>query len=216
MVLNFVSLGARSENTNGFKLPGLTLEDPTRNLSETISTEEGGLTSAIAATANNSLLMLAAGYSFPVGDRLTVNVGAGRVPYYFYFPVITGFFDSDEGNGAIGNFGRHDPIYLLGGGGTGIVLNYDMIDSLQLSLGYLADGGTASNPNQGNGLFNGGYSVFGQLNWNPSPELSFALAYTHDYAESGTFGFNNNGLATVGTAMANTLAGQDLLGMRIK
>ena len=197
-------------DTGGFSLPGITVTDPTGSISEKISTQEGGVTSTIGATTNNRLLMLATGYSFPVGDRLTVNVGVGRVPYYFYTPIITGLYTSDEGTGAIGAFGRHDPIYLLVGGGSGTVINYNMTDSLKLSLGYLADGGTVANPTDGNGLFNGGYGVLGQLDWKPLDRLSFALVFAHNYAKGGKFGFNNNGLASVGTAMTNTLAGQDL------
>ncbi len=150
-------------DTGGFDLPGLEVTAPDGSLTETISTQEGGLTSTTGATTDNELLFLAAGYSFPVGDRLMVNVGTGRNPYYFYAPVLNGLYTSDEGTGAIGTFARHDPVYLLAGGGTGVVFNYDIGNSLQLAAGYLADGGTVNNPAPGNGLFNGGYGVLGQL-----------------------------------------------------
>ena len=198
-------------DTGGFKLPGLRVTDPTGTISEVISTQEGGLTSTTAASGGGKVLALAAGYSFPVGDRLVANVGAGRLPYYFYAPVINGLYTSDEGTGVIGSFGRVDPLYLLIGGGAGMVLNYKLTDSLTLTGGYLADGGTANNPAPKGGLFDGGYGVLGQLTWSPSKQFSLAVAYAHDYARGGTFGFNNGGLSSTGTAITNTLAGQDLL-----
>ncbi len=197
-------------DTGGFNLPGLTVTNGT--LSDTISTQEGGLTSTIGATTNNRLVTLAIGYSLPVGDRLVVNVGSGRLPYYFYAPVVNGIFTGDEGTGSIGTFGRVDPLYLLIGGGSGAVLNYSLTDTVKLTAGYLADGGLVSNPAPKGGLFNGGYGVLGQITWTPSKQFSLAFAYAHDYARGGTFGFNNGGLGSTGTAIANTLAGQDLLG----
>jgi hypothetical protein len=198
--------------TGGFNLPGLTITNPGDTRSETISTQEGGLTSSIGATTNNRLVTLALGYSFPVGDRLVVNIGSGRVPYYFYAPVVNGIFTSDEGTGPIGTFGRVDPLYLLIGGGSGAVLNYSLTDTVELTAGYLADGGLAGDPVPKGGLFNGGYGVLGQITWTPSKQFSLAFAYAHDYARGGTFGFNNGGLGSTGTAIANTLAGQDFLG----
>lgn len=198
--------------TGGFKLPpGFEVTDPTGTTIGTVSTQEGGLTSTIGATTDNGVLFLAGAYSFPVGDQLLVNVAVGRAPYYFFTPALNGLYTSDEGTGAIGTFARLDPGYLLVGGGTGVVFNYDITDSLQLAAGYLADGGTVANPAPGNGLFNGGYGVLGQLTWNITDDFAVAGLYMHDYAPGGRFGFNNNGLGSTGTAIANTLAGQDLL-----
>jgi hypothetical protein len=195
---------------SGFALPGV--EGTLNGRTLTTSTAEGGLSSSTGGTTDNRLLMLAAKYSFPVDDRLTVHVSAGRAPYYFYAPILNGLYTGDEGTGAIGVFGRHDPAYLLVGGGTGITLNYHFTDSLELTAGYLADGGTVGDPSAGNGLFNGGYGVLGQLTWNVTDNLSLAAVYVHDYARGGRFGFNSNGLGSAGTAAANTLAGQDQLG----
>ncbi|MFM7424799.1 MAG: iron uptake porin [Elainella sp.] len=199
-------------DTGGFDLPGLEVSDPTGTTVDQISTQEGGLASTIAATTDNSLLFLASAYSFPVGDQLMVNLSVGRTPYYFFTPTLNGLYTSDEGTGAIGTFARLDPVYLLVGGGTGVVFNYNITDSLELTAGYLADGGTVGDPSPGSGLFNGGYGVLGQLTWQITDGLSVAGVYAHDYAPGGRFGFNNNGLGSTGTAIANTLAGQDLLG----
>ncbi len=199
-------------DTAGFDLPGLEVSDADGTRSELISTQEGGLTSTIAATTDNDLFFLAGAYSFPVGDQLLVNVAVGRTPYYFFTPILNGLYTSDEGTGAIGTFARLDPGYLLVSGGTGLVFNFDITDSLQLTAGYLADGGSVGDSAAGSGLFNGGYGVLGQLTWDITDSFSVAGMYVHDYARGGRFGFNNNGLGSTGTAIANTLAGQDLRG----
>jgi hypothetical protein len=197
-------------STGSFALPGVETDTPFGIV--TTSTAEGGLTSTTGATTDNRLLLLATKYSFPVGDRLNVHVSLGRAPYYFYAPILNGLYTGDEGTGAIGVFVRHDPAYLLVGGGSGITFNYNLTDTLELTAGYLADGGTVGDPNPGNGLFNGGYGVLGQLTWKASDQLTLGVVYVHDYALGGRFGFNSNGLGSAGTAVANTLAGQDALG----
>ncbi len=149
--------------------------------------------------------MLPAKHSFLVGDQLIVHLNVGRTPYYFYAPVLNGLYTGDEGTGAIGVFGRQDPAYLLVGGGAGIAFNYDLTDSLGLTAGYLADVGMVGNSSKGNGLFNGGYGVLGQLTWNMTNDFAIAAVYSHNYAPGGRFGFNSNGLSSAGTAVANRL-----------
>jgi hypothetical protein len=199
-------------NSNGFTFGNVEVTNPATGETIETTTQEGSLTSAIGATTNSDLLALALGYSFPVGDQLMVHFSAGRVPFYFFAPILNGLYTSDEGTGAIGVFARQDPIYLLVGGGTGLTVNYDITDSLQLTAGYLADGGTVNEPTPGNGLFNGGYGVLGQLTWHVTDALKLAAVYGHDYANGGRFGFNQNGLASTGTLVANSLAGQDIFG----
>lgn len=199
-------------NSNGFDFGVVEITDPATGETIETTTQEGSLTSTIGATTDNKLLTLAVGYSFPVGNRLMVHLASGRTPYYFFAPVLNGLYTSDEGTGAIGSFARQDPIYLLIGGGTGLAVNYDITDSLELTAGYLADGGTVGDPTPGNGLFNGGYGVLGQLTWNVTDRFKLAAVYGHDYAKGGRFGFNQNGLSSAGTLVANSLAGQDIFG----
>ena len=91
------------------------------------------------------------------------------------------------------------------------MLNYKIFDSLTLSGGYLASGLDVGNPGQSKGLFNGGYGALGQLTWNATENFAIAAVYLNAYNTPGRFGFNYNGLGIAGTAVANTLAGQDVL-----
>ena len=119
--------------------------------------------------------------------------------------------DASGGRGSLSEFGQRNPIYALGGGGTGVMANYQLFDSLKLSGSYLASGLEAGKPGQGQGLFNGGYGALGQLTWQPSQNFGIAAVYLNSYSTQGRFGFNYNGLGVAGTAVANTLAGQDVL-----
>jgi hypothetical protein len=199
-------------NFSPFRLPGTSVFIPAARTTVNLSTPEGGLTSQTAATTNNQVKLLAVQYSFPVGKRLLVSVASGRSLFETIAPTLNPFNTGDEGTGAIGAFGRYNPLYLLVSGGTGAILNFRLSKHLNLTGGYLADGGFAADPSPGSGLFNGGYGVLSQLTWSPVKRFSVAGVFAHNYAQGGRFGFNNNAISTVGTGIANTLAGQDILG----
>jgi hypothetical protein len=175
-------------------------------------TAEGTLSSQFAGNTNNSLQMLALQYIFPVGDRLVVDVTSSSAAFQPFIPTQNPLLDdASGGRGSLSEFGQRNPIYALGGGGTGIMLNYKIFDSLTLSGGYLASGLDAGNPGESKGLFNGGYGALGQLTWNATESFAIAAVYLNAYNTPGRFGFNYNGLGIAGTAVANTLAGQDVL-----
>ncbi|GAB4373183.1 MAG: iron uptake porin [Elainellaceae cyanobacterium] len=210
-------LGEREDvldaRTGSFDLPGIEVSGPFGRATASASTAEGTLSSEFAANTNNRLQLLTAGYSFPIGDRLNVAALYSLAPFQLYAPALNPYLnDLDGGTGAISVFGEYNPIYALAGGGTGLVINYNIFDSLKLTAGYLADGLFVADASEGSGLFNGGYGILGQLTWNITDNFAIAGVYTNDYAPSGRFGFNYNGLGVAGTAVANTLAGQDLLG----
>lgn len=196
--------------STAFNLPGVEIPVPGTSAAIQISTAEGTLSSQFGATTNNGLNVLTMGYSFPVGKNLNIAVLSSVAPFQLYAPTLNPYLDDhDSGTGAISIFGEYNPIYSMAGGGTGVVLNYK-IGTLKLTAGYLADGLTVGNPRQGQGLFNGGYGVLGQLTWEATKNFSLAGVYINDYDQAGRFGFNYNALGVTGTAVANTLAGQDL------
>nr|RNJ67348.1 MAG: porin [Leptolyngbya sp. IPPAS B-1204] len=212
------NLNADPPYTGTFDLPGIEISGTVGGVNRTITgtTAEGTLSSTFGATTGDTLQALTLAYSFPVGERLNIAIAQALSPFQLYAPTLNPYLsDFESGTGAISIFGENNPIYALSGGGTGVILNYALADSLTLTAGYLADGLAVGNPAPGNGLFNGGYGVLGQLTWRVTDNFSIAGVYTNDYAPSGRFGFNYNGVGVTGTAVANTLAGQDLLGTRI-
>jgi hypothetical protein len=174
-----------------------------------IGSAEGTLSSQFGGNTNNKVKLLALQYQFPASDKLRIYLDASTGVFQSYVPTLNPYLDDlDIGIGSISVFGQRSSIYVIPGGGSGIGFNYELTDKLKLSAGYLADGVFAGNPQQGKGLFNGGYGALGQLTWEVSEEFSLAVVYVNEYSPPGSFGFNYNGLEVAGTAVANTLAGQ--------
>lgn len=209
--LDFNRSGSDFLISPSFNLPGVEIPIPRTSRTITISSAEGTLSSQFAANTNNSLQILTMGYSFPVNKNLNIAVLSSLAPFQIYAPTLNPFLDDrDSGTGAISVFGEYNPLYTLIGGGTGAIFNYTIGTDLKLTGGYLADGLLAANPEPGAGLFNGGYGALGQITWKATKTFSIAGVYMNDYSPPGRFGFNYNALAVTGTAVANTLAGQDL------
>lgn len=211
------SLDADPPYTGTFDLAGTELTARVGPFERTVkaSTAEGTLSSQFAAQTDDVLQALSLAYAFPLSQNFTVALAHSLAPFQIFTPTLNPYLsDFESGTGALTIFGEYNPIYTLSGGGTGIILNYTIGNSLTLSGGYLADGLAVGNPDPGNGLFNGGYGVLGQLTWKVADSFSIAGVYTNDYSPSGRFGFNYNGLGVTGTAVANTLGGQDILGAR--
>jgi BMFP domain-containing protein YqiC len=128
-----------------------------------------------------------------------------------YAPTTNPFFeDYDGGNGALSTFASESPIYRIGGG-SGVAFSYRLgfLDSLlgpsTATIGYMA-GGSPNSPNQGEGLFNGDYSILGQLNVNVSDTIALGFTYVSGFhkSDSPVFGAGAaSGFGVVGTQLAN-------------
>lgn len=105
-------------------------------------------------------------YNFPVGDRLNVYIAAGVTdPSYLGADLIVPF--SDFATGSLSNFANSNPAYYPIGNRAGIGFNYKLVDWLTIAGGYVGQDlngvGGPNVPLATSGLFNGGYSAFGQL-----------------------------------------------------
>lgn len=170
------------------------------NQAELARTYEGQQTFQDISTlsANNTFGLTALHYEFPVSSRLQAVIMAKDGEHMDYVPTTFSLFeDGNGGTRSLSILGQRNPIYSIGGLGAGAGFNYRFSDKLNLSVGYLA--GTAENPSQGNGLFNGRYSALAQLTFNPSRNLSLGLIYNNNY-QVGSPLFNND----VGTTLANS------------
>ena len=79
-------------------------------------------------------------------------------------------------------FGRRSPIYRPAVG-PGFLANYQVNDWLAVGGGYTMGGADASNPDRG--FFNGGQTRWiAQATLTPSPQLGFALAYSHFFQKN--------------------------------
>ncbi len=137
---------------------------------------------------NNSVGLGQLSYSFPVGKRTTVFVEANAAQPEEFIDTFNPYFDDDEGaNGAISNFGTHNPIYDLVSG-AGLAVNHNFSDNLGITLGYIATTPSVANPTAGNGLFNGPYSAIAQLAIKPSKRFKLGLTYVNSYNNDLTAG----------------------------
>jgi hypothetical protein len=131
-------------------------------------------------------------------------VAAFGAQWYDFVPTNNPFFqDFDGGNGALSTFAQQNPIYRIGTGGGGAGLNFSLgfaesiLGPTSVSLGYLS--GTAPNPDEGAGLFNGDYAALAQINFNLFNFLNVGATYVHSYLGADTPLFGN----AVGTEVSN-------------
>lgn len=146
---------------------------------------------------NNSVGITSLSYEFPIGSRLRAVVMAAGGEHFDYVPTTFSSWDDDNGGtGSLSIFAQRSPIYSIMGPGAGVGFTYSFNNQLSFSAGYLAS--EASNPTQGNGLFNGRYSALAQLTFQPTDNLSFGLIYNRAYLPGGNI-FNND----LGTSLGN-------------
>ena len=136
-------------------------------------------------------------YSFPITEKIQGFVGANGVDVDDVFNVVPTMglaYDTLSLFTAYNNL-----IYDNGNGGGGALgLNVEVIEQLDLDIGYFAT--NPASPEEGNGLFNGNYAAGANLNISLlSERLNIALAYLRAYQGTGS-GYDLGGF--VGTDAA--------------
>ena len=153
---------------------------------------------------NNTAVIDALLYQFPIGKSTTVVVEVNNGQPDDYTNTVNPYFDNDGASGALSNFGTRNPIYdLINGGGLG--LRQQLGNKLELSLGYIATSPTIASPERGNGLFNGPYGGIGQLTIKPNDKLTFGLTYIHSYNNDLTAGSQRANLRSYLAFLSNAV-----------
>ncbi len=140
---------------------------------------------------NNNIFIDTLSYAFPLDKNTKVIIEGYSGTADDFADTVNPFLDGDGDTGALSNFGTHNPIYNLVVG-SGVIVNHDFSDNLELTLGYLAD--NSNDPEQKNGLFNGSYGGMGQLTIKPSENFSLGLTYVNSYNADLTAGSNRANL----------------------
>lgn len=141
--------------------------------------------------SNNNVAIDEAFYRFPIGNLVVIQLDA--VGAELYGRGFTTFSPAaSSSSGSISRYGRFSPIYRLGQGGPGLEVAINRSGVIGANFAYLAP--AANNPESGQGLTNGSYAVFGQLNFQPSDVFRLGLTYAHTYenSESGRITFMQN------------------------
>jgi len=177
---------------------------PTNNGINVGPTREGASDATESGNTQNNVRLITLEYHFPVGEDIRIDVIAGN--RYRFSPTLLSQYAPyyQLGAGPTSSFAVAPPIYLVGGG-SGVAVNYEILESTVLTVTYLAT--FAGEPGEGQGLFNGDYIAAAQINFNPTPKLFFQVLYLQGYFDNGNFAFNNgqtfNDNGFVGTALAN-------------
>ncbi|MBD2494291.1 iron uptake porin [Nostoc sp. FACHB-280] len=173
-------------NTNLLQFPGGTAE---------------GLQTFNLSPSNNNVSLDWLSYYFPISHNINAYIGAVNGVIYDFVPTLSPYLDSASGGGrALTEFASSSPIYRIGGGAGGGI-NYRLNDTLLLSLGYLA--GDHASPQPDSGFFNGQYSAFGQITWNPNNNSGIGLTYVNAYQNRGAIFDLGSSFTLVGTEQAN-------------
>ena len=141
----------------------------------------------------------------PVAGQVNAYIAAAGGEHHDYAETLNPQFqDFDGGNGALSTFATENPIYRIGGG-AGAAGSIE-VGSATATVGYLAS--NANSPEEGEGLFNGDYSVLGQANVDITDSLGVGVTYVHGYHAPGSpiFGSGSDE-ALVGTTAANLANG---------
>ncbi|NER31408.1 MAG: iron uptake porin [Symploca sp. SIO1C4] len=169
----------------------------------------GTQTFNLGNTGDNDVIIDWLAYYTTFGASQIYFAGTGGI-HSDYVPTLNPFFeDFDGGNGALSTFASENPIYRIGGGvGGAISLGVGVLESVlgpsTITVGYLA-GPDSSDPTDGNGLFDGEYSLLGQLNVNIGDKIALGATYVNAYHRGFNSIFDAGGgfSGVVGTRFAN-------------
>ena len=161
------------------------------SFADEIGSNEGRF--AFDGPRDNNLTIDRLHYVLPVGDNLKIVTMASLGGHHFYANTFNPGLEAGGGaNGALSRFAERNPIYRLGLGGQGLGVKFEPVKSIEFSAGYIAKGG--NNPAQGAGLFNGNYSLLGQLVYKPMDRLQFGATYINGYdVSTSAFAFGGTG-----------------------
>ncbi|MEO1004944.1 MAG: iron uptake porin [Cyanobacteria bacterium J06638_38] len=136
-------------------------------------------------------------YRFRATEKLRFVIDATRGRYNANVSDNFNRLFASPFKGSVSNFGRFNPIYIQGVGGTGVTAVYQLNDAIAFNAGYLAR--NADNPTEENGLFDGSFAALAQLDIAPIEALKFGLTYVRAYYPAGK-AFVTGG---TGSALAN-------------
>ena len=122
-------------------------------------------------------------YRFRPTKKLRLTIDATRARYNANVSDNFNELFANPFKGSISNFGRFNPIYAQGAGGTGVTAVYKLSDAIAFNAGYIAR--NANNANAENGLFDGSFAALAQLDIAPVDAVKFGLTYVRAYYPEG-------------------------------
>ena len=145
-------------------------------------------------------------YKTKVGKKASVIVGAD-FQQSDIFKVYSPFTKS-SGNGTLSRALRYNPFIFRQAAGAGAGFKYKFNKNFDIAASYIGNEGSASDPSDNNGLFNGTYSAGVQLGIHPTDNFDIGLSYLRNFSN----GDGNSPLDPTGglsDAEGDSLFGQD-------
>lgn len=192
----------------------LTAGNTENSFQDETGTREGRF--AFDGSFGNDVIIDRLHYSFPaLGDKLRVTAMASLAAHHFYANTFNAGLEAGGGaNGALSRFAERNPIYRVGLANTsaGLGASLELNDFITLTGGYVAP--TASDPGDGEGLFDGSFSALGQIDITPIEPLQIGLTYVRGVDNQQTLGdFRGSFLfGNTGTNAANLIDDDILAG----
>lgn len=141
------------------------------------------------ASTDNDVEITDVVYNFPIGEKVKTWIGANgfstKDMANFHNPLL-----DSSGSGSLSRFNYRNPAVFREGGNQGLGFNIQFNKIVGMDLAYFT--GNANNPNPGNGLFNGDYTAFGQLNLEPTDNLGLGLAVAYSYYPGDEVNFSGS------------------------
>ena len=154
-------------------VPNYSSQDLTNTLMARLSTD---------SSSNNDVSMSKLAYRFPLLDgKGKIEVAAKGYGLDDFMGTIAPF--ESTGAGSISRFGRFNPTFYRAPSDAGFKFAYAFNDVIKLTVGYAAS--DPAKPEEGKGLFNGGYSAFSQFKIEPSDRIAFQLGYGRSFHSKG-------------------------------
>jgi Carbohydrate-selective porin, OprB family/S-layer homology domain len=119
-------------------------------------------------------------YRFPVNEKLGVVIGTAGVNPVNVFRGISPLEGSGEGS--ISLFGQRNPILSVGGGSSGIGVDWQLSDRISLQGVYSAELPFFPGDINVGGLFGGRYTAGAQLTATPTDNIDLGIHYLFSHA----------------------------------
>ncbi len=116
-------------------------------------------------------------YEYPFRENIRVIIGAQGLEVDDFQTVLSPFESS--GSGATSRFGRYNPTAYRGPDDAGMIIQFTPDEKWQINVGGLA--GEPEGAREGQGIFNGENSGFGQVVFRANPDLAFTVNYVRKY-----------------------------------
>lgn len=128
-------------------------------------------------------------YRFPVGKNVKISLGGNGFSTKDISNLHNPVLDSSS-SGVLSRFHYRNPAVFRNSASQGLGANIKFNDVFDVELAYLT--GNAENPQSGNGLFNGDYTAFSQLNIQPADNFGLGIAVAYSYYPSSEVNFSGS------------------------